>query len=236
MRIYTRAPYGALATLHVLDDRQYRSHQACPREGRGGSNVVPPETCPELRNPSRTLLGAAQERWLADGLAASRTRWNVIAQQTIMAQVDRKVGEGQAFWTDGWDGYPGARERLLSTISGQRVANPVVIGGDVHMFAVADLKVDFDAPASPVVATEFVGTSITSAGPTARQTEAWRADNPHIHFANGTQRGYTTIELTANRCTARMRAVGNITDPETGVRTLAAWTVEDGTPGAQRGA
>ena len=235
MRIYTRATYGALADLHVLDDRQYRSHQACPREGRGGSNVVLPQACPELRDPSRTLLGAAQERWLADGLAASRARWNVIAQQTIMAQVDRKVGEGQAFWTDGWDGYPRARERLLSTIAGQRVANPVVIAGDVHMYAVADLKLDFDNPASPVVATEFVGTSITSAGPTAKQTEAWRADNPHIHFCNGTQRGYTTIELTPRRCTARMRAVGNATDSAAGVRTLASWTVEDGKPGAQRG-
>ncbi|HZM46618.1 MAG TPA: alkaline phosphatase D family protein [Burkholderiales bacterium] len=235
MRIYTRAAYGALAALHVLDDRQYRSHQVCPREGRGGSNVVPPETCPDLRDPSRTLLGAAQERWLAEGLAASRARWNVIAQQTIMAQVDRKVGEGQAFWTDGWDGYPRARERLLSTISGQRVANPVVIGGDVHMYAVTDLKLNFDDPASPVVATEFVGGSITSQGPTAKQTEAWRAENPHIHFANGTQRGYTTMELTPRRCTARIRTVSSIADSATGVRTLATWTVEDGKPGAQRG-
>jgi alkaline phosphatase D len=236
MRIHTRAEYGALAALYVLDDRQYRSHQVCPREGRGGSNVVPPEACPALRDPSRTLLGAAQERWLDEGLAASRARWNVIAQQTIMAQVDRKVGEGQAFWTDGWDGYPRARERLLSTISGQRVANPVVIGGDVHMYAVADLKPDFDDPASPVVATEFVGSSITSQGPTAKQTEAWRADNPHIHFGNGTQRGYTTMELTPRHCTVRMRAVGNVTDPATGVRTLATWAVEDGKPGAQQGA
>ena len=69
MRIYTRAGYGALAALHVLDDRQYRSHQVCPREGRGGSNVVPAEACPELQDPSRTLLGAAQERWLDEGLA-----------------------------------------------------------------------------------------------------------------------------------------------------------------------
>ncbi len=124
MRIYTRAGYGALAALHVLDDRQYRSHQVCPREGRGGSNVVPAEACPELQDPSRTLLGAAQERWLDEGLAASRARWNVIAQQTLMAQLDRKPGEGQSFWTDGWDGYPKARERLLSTIAGRARGEP----------------------------------------------------------------------------------------------------------------
>jgi alkaline phosphatase D len=236
MRIHTRAEYGALAALHVLDDRQYRSHQVCPRGGRGGSNIIPAEACPELQNPSLTLLGAAQERWLDEGLAASRARWNVIVQQTLMAQLDRKPGEGQAFWTDGWDGYPKARERLLSTIAGRRVANPLVIGGDVHMYAVADLKVNFNDAASPVVATEFVGTSITSQGPTAKQTESWRAENPHFHYGDGTHKGYTTIELTPRRCTARMRAVGNMADPATGVRTLAAWTVEDGKPGAQRGA
>ena len=38
----------------------------------------------------------------------------------------------------------------------------VVLGGDVHANYVADLKADFDDPASPVVATEFCGTSITS--------------------------------------------------------------------------
>ena len=235
MRIYTRADFGALASFHVLDDRQYRSHQVCPRDGRGGSNVVPTEACPQLQDPTRTLLGAAQERWLDEGLAASRARWNVIAQQTLMAQLDRKPGEGQSFWTDGWDGYPKARERLLSAIAGRRVTNPVVIGGDVHMNAAADLKVNFDDPASPVVATEFVGTSITSQGPTAKQTETWRGDNPHMRFMNGTQHGYTTVELTARRAIARMRVIGSLADPATGVRTLAAWTVEDGRPGAQRG-
>src|SRR5262249_4986924 len=195
--------------LHVLDDRQYRSRQACPREGRGGGNVVDAEACPELKDPSRTLLGAEQERWLDDGLAASRARWNVIVQQTMMAQVDRKPGEGQSFWTDGWDGYPMARGRLLSSLAGRRVANPIVIGGDVHMQVVADLKLDFNDPAAPVVATEFVGTSITSQGPSAKQLETWRAENPHIRYGNGTQRGYTTIDLTPARCTARMRAVGN---------------------------
>ncbi len=67
MRIYTRAGFGELAALHVLDDRQYRSHQVCPREGRGGSNIVPAAVCPELQEPVRTMLGAAQERWLTKG-------------------------------------------------------------------------------------------------------------------------------------------------------------------------
>ena len=235
MRIYTRWDFGALAQFHVLDDRQYRDHEACPRpEKGGGSNTVTPEDCPELLQPGRTLLGAVQEKWLEGGLAASRARWNVIAQQTLMAQVDRKPGEGQAYWTDGWDGYPAARRRLIGAIGETRAANPVVVGGDVHLFAACDLKADFNDPKSAVVATEFVGSSITSQGIPAKTVETWRADNPHIHYLNSARRGYLELELGANRCIARMRSV-NEKNNDSGISTLAAWTVEDGHPGAQRG-
>ncbi len=234
MRIHTRADFGALARFHVLDDRQYRSQQVCPRPGRGGGNVVPAEECPDLQAPGRTMLGAAQEQWLHDGLAGTGARWNVIAQQTLMARVDRAPGEGRSFWTDGWDGYPKARERLLKFVAENRVANPVVIGGDVHMFVVADLKTDFDDPGSPVVATEIVGTSITSQALSQKSLEAWRADNPHIKFADSTRRGYTSVELSAGSCVMRLRTVDDVTDPASGARTLATYTIEDGRPGAQR--
>ena len=236
MRIYTRAQFGALATFHVLDDRQYRSHQVCPRPGRGGSNVVSPASCPELFDPGLTLLGLEQEKWLHEGLAASRARWNVIAQQTVMAQVDRTPGEGQSFWTDGWDGYPAARARLLGSVAAGKVANPIVIGGDVHTFLAADLKTDFNDPAAPVVATEFGSGSITSQGPSLKQTQAWMDDNPHVRFANGNRRGYGLLELTARRAIARFRTVSEVTDPQAPIRTLASFTVEEGRPGVQRGA
>jgi alkaline phosphatase D len=235
MRIYTRAGFGALAAFHVLDDRQYRSHQVCPRTGRGGSNVVRAAGCPELFDPALTLLGPAQEKWLHEGLTASRARWNVIAQQTLMAQVDRTPGAGQSFWTDGWDGYPAARARLLRSVAESRVANPLVLGGDVHMFIAADLKTDFNDPAAPVVATEFGGSSITSQGLPVKQVESWAGDNPHVKFVSSARRGYGVLELAPKRCVARFRTIGDVTDPHTPVRTLASWTVEDGRPGAQRG-
>ena len=233
MRIYTRWDYGALARLHVLDDRQYRDYQACPRPERGGgSNVVPLAYCRELLRPERTLLGAAQERWLEDGLAASGARWNVLAQQTVMAQIDRWPGEGYSYWTDGWDGYPRARERLLGFIAANRTANPVVIGGDVHTAIVADLKTDFNDPRAPVVATEFVGTSITSQGISQKALDTWRVENPHLRYVNGTRRGYTTMELTAKQARVSTRTVYEKV-PRSPVRTLATWVVEDGRPGAQ---
>jgi alkaline phosphatase D len=197
---------------------------------------VPVEACPELLDPALTMLGAEQEEWLREGLTASRARWNVIAQQTLMTQVDRTRGEGQSFWTDGWDGYPAARARLLRSVVDSRAANPIVIGGDVHTFVAADLKTDFNDPAAPVVATEFVGGSITSQGPPLKQTQGWMDENPHLRFANGIRRGYGVLELAPTRCIARFRTVGDVTDPDTPIRTLASWTVEDGRPGPQRGA
>jgi alkaline phosphatase D len=235
MRIYTRAGFGALAAFHVLDDRQYRSYQVCPRPGRGGSTVVAAANCPEFLDPALTLLGPEQEKWLHDGLASSRARWNVIAQQTLMAQLDRRPGDGQSFWTDGWDGYPAARTRLLRSVSESGAANPVVIGGDMHTFIAADLKSDFNDPPAPVVATEFGASSITSQGPSLKQTQAWMDENPHLRFANGARRGYGVLELSQGRCIARFRTVSDVTDPDATIRTLASWTVEDGRPGAQRG-
>src|SRR2546428_13049825 len=112
-----------------LQRRQYRSPQPCAAPGRGGGNTV--EDCQERLDPRLTMLGDVQERWLAAELDRSPARWNVIAQQTLMAQLDRKPGPGQQFWTDGWDGYPAARRRLLDYLGQRKPANPVVFGGDV---------------------------------------------------------------------------------------------------------
>ena len=58
------------------------------------------------------------------------------------------------------------------------MTNPVVLGGDVHSFNVNHLKLDFDDPASPVVASEFVGTSITSEAWSQERLKPLLADNP----------------------------------------------------------
>jgi alkaline phosphatase D len=229
--LYDSFAFGELATFFVLDDRQYRAHEACPKAGRAGSTVV--ADCAERLEAGRTMLGATQEAWLKDGLARTRAKWNVIAQQTLMAQNDRKAGPGQSFWTDGWDGYPAARAKLLSDVAQSRASNPLVIGGDVHCTWVADLKLDFDDAKSPVVATEFCGTSITSQGPTVKQIAATLAENPHIRYGNG-KHGYLTVELTPERCTTALRGLANEKHADSPISTLAAFVVENGRPGARR--
>ena len=236
MRIYTQLGWGQLARFFVLDDRQYRSWQSCPRPGRkGGSNTLDIEKCARMFNPNRSMLGRTQEKWLEGALTDSRSRWNLLAQQTPMAQFDQKPGPGRRAWTDGWDGYPAARRRLFEFLVGQRIANPVVLGGDVHSFNVADLKLDFDAPKSPVVASEFVGTSITSQSWPQDRRDRYVADNPHIKLMDGRYRGYVRVEVTPGRMRTELRAMESVLQREAACNTLATFVVEDRKAGAERG-
>ncbi|HVJ11340.1 MAG TPA: alkaline phosphatase D family protein, partial [Burkholderiales bacterium] len=192
--------------------------------------------CAELADPKRTLLGAQQEQWLESGLSASRQRWNVVAQQTLFAQMKRKEGPERSVWTDGWDGYPAARRRLLDVFASGKPANPVVIGGDVHCFYVNQIRADFDDPASPVVASEFVGTAISSQHGAQSALDKMRPLNPHVLLSDGRHRGYTRVEVTPQRMTVDLRAMDNVASADAPCSTLASFVVEDGRPGPVRAA
>jgi alkaline phosphatase D len=234
LRLHRRVTWGDLVETSVLDTRQYRSDQPCGEGRPGGANLV--DACQARLGPSQTMTGPDQERWLLLGLARSRARWNVIAQPQLMAELRQRTPAGaEAYWTDGWDGYAAARARILTHLATHRVANPVVIGGDIHSFWVTDLKPDFRDPGSPTVATEFVGTSLTSLGVPYQAFAALLPDNPHVRFFESRFRGYVRCEVTAGRWTADLRVLDDVRDPRTRVRTLATFVVENGRPGAIRG-
>ena len=153
IRLYRTLHYGDLADFHVLDGRQYRSDQAC----RDRNQPV----CDEALNPERTMLGPAQERWLYEGLGTSSARWNVLANQVMVARLAGTRDGETTVSMDRWDGYVVAQRRLLSFLDQRRPTNPVVLTGDIHSNWAADLKADFDDPSSRVVAAELVGTSIS---------------------------------------------------------------------------
>ena len=233
MRITGRLDWGRLARIHLLDDRQYRDPQVCPKPGRGGSNTIALKACPEFVDPKRTLLGAAQERWLAEGWDPSRP-WNLLAQQSLMARfswTDPARGDG-TYWTDGWDGYPAARQRLLDVVAQRRVPGVVVLGGDVHSNYVADLKADWDDADATVIATEFCGTSITSTSLPQARLDAARSFNPHIRYGRSDERGYLRFALDAKQLHVQVRVVENVLDPASGVRTAARFQVDPARPGA----
>ena len=107
MRIIGRLDWGRLARIHLLDDRQYRDPRPARSRAAAARTPSAPPTAPSSPIRAARLLGAAQERWLADGWDATRP-WNLLAQQTLMARfawTDPALGAG-IYWTDGWDGYP----------------------------------------------------------------------------------------------------------------------------------
>ncbi len=234
MRVYDRLAFGDLIEFSVLDGRQYRSRQACyAPPTHGGGHQETNLGCPERLDPNRSMLGMAQEQWLFDGLARSSARWNVIAQDVLMAELKERQPDGSiAYWTDDWNGYPACRERLLRHIRDARVKNPVVIGGDSHAFWSNDLKLDSSDPNAPVIATEFVGTSITSFGPPYDTFMAWMPDNPHVHFFESRRRGYVAVDVAPERMDVRMRVVSDATDPNATIATLKSYVVENGRAGA----
>ncbi len=228
IQMYRRIRYGDLVQFNMLDTRQYRDDQACG----DGTDI----DCAAALDPSRTITGSAQEAWVLDGLDRSRARWNVLGQQVFMAQRDFEPGALKRLSMDGWDGYAASRGRILGGVTERHVSNLIVLTGDVHASYAADLKLDFDNPASPTIGSEFVGTSISSGGdgvdfPASGTTLL--TENPHIKFVN-TQRGYVVCEVSRQEWRATYKTVPFVTTPDAPIATRAQFVVQDGVPGVQQ--
>ncbi|WP_461008925.1 alkaline phosphatase D family protein [Streptomyces capparidis] len=225
MRLYRRFSYGKLAQFDILDTRQYRSNQA-----NGDGWKVPGD---ESRDPSRTMLGATQERWLLDGLRSSGATWNVIPQQVVFSQRLENSARPARVSMDAWDGYPAARERVLAGIDAAGAENVVVLTGDVHVHYAFDIKRDFADPASRTVGVELVGTSTTSGKDGAAVPAnhgALTGANPHLKFYNG-QRGYVAVTLGTGQLRADYKVVSAVTHRGGTLSTAASFVSEAGDPG-----
>ncbi|MBI2218566.1 MAG: alkaline phosphatase D family protein [Candidatus Rokubacteria bacterium] len=121
-RLYRRARWGELAELFILDTRQYRSPNA------------------ERDGPTKTMLGAAQRRWLVEGVVRSTARWKF-----VVSSVSLSVPTGRRERRDSWTGvgpfglpieqgtgFATERDAILRQFREARVRNLVVIAADVH--------------------------------------------------------------------------------------------------------
>lgn len=235
MRMHGALDWGRLARILLLDDRQYRDAQVCPKPGKGGSNTLRTADCPDFADPRRTLLGRAQEDWLAQSWSSDRP-WNLLAQQTLMSRFTWRspADGGPEFWTDGWDGYAPARQRLLDVVAQKKLPGAVVLGGDVHANYVASLKADFDRPDSATVASEFCGTSISSLGLPQERLNRALTLNPHVLHGRSDQRGTQRFTLTPGQLQVELRVVDDARNPDSAVRAGERFVVEAGRPGPQR--
>lgn len=188
----------------------------------------------------RQLLGAAQEEWLANSLAASTERgatWQVLVQQVLIGKLKSPSGlvdqlgddlpayarqrliaasmaaeAGLPLNMDAWDGYPAARERVFKSALAAD-ANLVVLAGDTHNAWSFDLAQD-----GARVGVEFGVSSVSSPGFESylsqiapdRMAALLVGANDELRWADTSQRGYMTVELTPARATTEYRFVEGI--------------------------
>ncbi len=227
IRLYRRLRWGTLATLHMLDLRQYRDRAIC------GSGFA---ECPESRDPARTITGAAQERWLLEGFRESRAQWDIICQQVFFGQRTKHAGGPKVVRQDAWDGYSGSRTRVTQGWVDAGVRNAIVLTGDVHSHWAGDLALDYEDPASRLVGAELAVTSITSGGDghdVDRARDALLTTNPHLKF-HLRRRGYILLKVEQTKVTADFKIVRYVRVPGAPALTAATFTVADRTPGLFR--
>jgi alkaline phosphatase D len=231
--LYRHLGFGELLSMHVLDTRQYRSHRA-PATCTLGERVD--GYCPSALDPSRTIQGAAQQGWLLDGLGRSTARWNVLANQVPFAPNDTNADPLiRTLGGEKWDGYPIDRQKVLDLIAARGLTNTVVITGDVHQNFVRNVPPDYVRLDAAPVATEFVGTSISSGGDRTLTTVfGGNANNPHLRFQDN-HHGYVRCTVTPELWRSDYRVVPTVIQPDDGgIGTVASFVVEQGQAGAQQ--
>ncbi|PSJ39014.1 alkaline phosphatase D family protein [Allosphingosinicella deserti] len=260
---YDQFEIGSLATLFRLETRiEARDKQLDLGAALAGQADLT-KTLNDFRagpwsDPSRTLLGATQEKWLGDGLARSTragTRWQILAQQVIMGNLrfpleatnwvspnapEKARQRAQAavaasraglpFNLDAWDGYPAARGRLIRQAQ-ESDANLVVLAGDSHNAWANNLS-----DGASKVGVEFAGHSVTSPGfeayapqvPAATIAAGLRAANPGLAFTDTSRRGYVSLELTPDQVTGAFHFLSGIKERATTLAETRRFSVQHG--------
>lgn len=190
------------AQVHMLDTRQYRSDQVC---GAGFPADFP---CSELTDPSRSMTGQKQEKWLFNQLEHSDAAINVIAQQTWFSPFKYSDTPEKRQWNmDQWDGYPIQRQRIIDKLA--TVSNPVLLSGDWHCANANRIHSNPLDPKSKKVGYEFATTSISSNCPWAARVHQASSLNPHVTYVNGDKRGYLRGTASTTNWKSEYRVLDN---------------------------
>jgi alkaline phosphatase D len=259
-RTYRSLRWGRLAELHLLDTRQYRDPEVPANSSFGGfidaqDTSKPP--CEQMFAPGRTTLGRRQKRWLKRRLARGRTLWRLLGSSYDMAPwkiQDRDTPElraenpdlqkngGTYVSNEAWDDYQWERRQLMKHIARQRIRNVVVCSGHTHFYKASEIMPDFDDPASPVTAMEFVTGSLT-ADPDPRTIASeellhlaeqlmLEANVPYLKQIDLLNQGYAVVDATPEELVCEFRVLDTF-DPEAVASTFARFRVVADRPGIE---
>lgn len=138
-RLHREFRFGDLLTLLVTDERLFRSPPPCYRSPVPG--VLPDPLCPERDDPSRTMLGARQRRWLVDRLGWADTRWTAWANEVLSLPFEAGIGSATFRpLVDSWDGYAAERARLFDTMARNDRSAALTFTGDLHSYIAGEQR------------------------------------------------------------------------------------------------
>ncbi|MGB6228596.1 MAG: alkaline phosphatase D family protein [Litorimonas sp.] len=173
-----------------------------------------------LNDPSREMLGRAQQDFIVDTFARSKAdgvSWRVMANQVILGRVmtpdftpyvTQEATEAiekdwpgihdfltlskyeLPFYPDSWDGYPAARERFYAALDAAGVNDLLVVTGDAHEFWANELTREDGTK----MGAEFVTSSVSSKTLTAYLGDATAQHNLLMTRENADARYYSALE------------------------------------------
>jgi alkaline phosphatase D len=209
VELYQTITWGRLASFTLLDTRQYRDAPACFDQNKQTTpSFLTKEVCEDLFDNERSMLGLKQEFWLQSQLNDLRARWSFMAQPLCIASM------GQAFnqyWSDGWDGYPKARDRLYKALQSAKPSNPIVLSGGLRIAQLSELRYQANKDQNTeVVGLEFSAPSLTSAGWSVERAQQVADANPHIRYVNAQKRGFLFFDVTHERLSVSLFGVEDV--------------------------
>ena len=200
--IYRSFAIGDLADLVMLDTRLAGRDVQVERTDVLG-----------IEDPRRSILGPAQEHWLAGELHESvraATRWQILGQQVMFAPQTPTDSPGGN--PDSWDGYRVSRSHVFDMVERFQVPNLVVLTGDVHSAWAYDLPRQITDKYDPAsgrgsLGVEIVCPAVSSPSPYQgtdgeARLAATPKTRPHLKFLDGCSRGDVVLELTRDRLQA----------------------------------
>ncbi|OFW04492.1 MAG: hypothetical protein A3I61_11675 [Acidobacteria bacterium RIFCSPLOWO2_02_FULL_68_18] len=227
IHLYRSFRFGTLVDLLMLDTRGVRDRQA------------PGKDLAAIADPRRTLLGAPQEGWLFDELRASQragTAWRMLGQQVMFSRVTPP--QWPVPYPDTWDGYQGARDRVLDFLAAERVRDLAIVSGDLHSSWAFDVtRNPWDgyqaSTGAGALAVELLTPAVSSpplfVNPGAREmAPLLRAALPHLKLLDGERRGYVLIDVTAERLLAEWYFVPTVQERTAEETRGAAFVCERG--------
>jgi alkaline phosphatase D len=226
-RLYRGIDWGDLASLSVLDTRQYRSAPPCAALNVARNGII--DQCADVLRPDRSIMGAAQESWLKARLDREHRPWTLIGQQVFFAPMKLDPG-GSKVWSDQWDGYAANRQRLTDQLAGPAIRNAIVLSGDIHSFWANELRRDALSGKGGVIGTEIVTAALAAQSPPADRFGEWRANNPHIRFGDITHSGWVSLDIARDRLKGQMRAVDRMVPNPPQATILTSFEIESGQP------